>query len=88
MQIRGVTIKYECPNCQGQLKYWSEFLFNKERTINKQTGKLNKKVSRSKEIGLEQHGLKCTKCDFYYYANENGNDKIYEHLNKIFLNVD
>jgi len=77
-------MKYECPKCQSQLKYWEEILFDKERTINKRTGKLNKKVTRSNEIELEQHGISCTKCDFHYYGNENGNDVDYEHLNAIF----
>lgn len=78
---------YECPKCQSQLKYWEEFVFHKERRINKQTGKLNKKVISSNEIELEleleQHGISCTKCDFEYYGNENGNDITYQYLNKI-----
>lgn len=77
-------MKYECPKCQSQLKYWKEFLFDKERTINKQTGRLNKKITKSKETELDQHGISCTKCDFQYYGNENGNDDVYEHLDKIF----
>jgi len=80
-------MKYECPKCKGQLKYWVEVLSDKERTINKSTGKLNKKVTRSSEIELEQEGIKCTKCDFYYYGNLNGNDEKHEHLDAIFENL-
>ncbi len=79
-------MKYKCPKCQSQLKYWNEFMFHKERTINKYTGKLNKKITKSKELELEQHGLKCTKCDFEYYGNVSGNSEVYKHLDYIFEN--
>jgi len=39
--------KYVCPICRGKLKFWQEYIFNRERLVNIYTGKLNKKSFKS-----------------------------------------
>jgi transcription initiation factor IIE alpha subunit len=75
-------MKYECPKCKSQLKYWEEFGFAKERLINKQTGELNKRIRTSNEYELGTHGLTCTNrsCRFKYYGNFTANEKVYDYL--------
>lgn len=77
-------MRYECPNCKSQLKFWKQYGFNKERLVNKKTGSLNKIEKRSKEeFELYTQGLACTKCDFVYF-NVANNEIEYENLNHIF----
>lgn len=82
-------MKYECPECGSQLKYWEEFVFDKERTINKNTGKLNKKINKTTEVELETSGIRCVNysCGFHYYGNLKDSDERYVHLDEIFENL-
>lgn len=75
-------MKFECPKCQSQLKYWEEYGFAKEKLVNKLTGELNKKVRKSNEFGIETHGLTCTNenCRFEYNGNAKDNEKNYDQL--------
>ena len=61
-------MKYECPKCQSQLKYWEEFVVTKHKTINKSNGAFNIKIERSIEIPMDTQGIVCTNknCDFEY----------------------
>lgn len=56
--------KFGCPKCGGQLYYWQEYSFTKERNINKQTGTLNKRTIKGEEYELDTSGIYCRNCDF------------------------
>ena len=81
-------MKYVYPKCQSQLTYWEEFVFKKERTVNKATGELNKKTRKTKEIDIETHGLACSneKCRFEYNGNSKANQDHYPQLDRILEN--
>lgn len=82
-------MKYVCPKCQSQLKYWEEFIITKERKINKATGKINKKITTVGEVDAVTHGLTCTneQCDFEYNGNFVANKEYHPQLDRIFENI-
>lgn len=77
-------MRYECPKCQSQLKFWREFVYDKVRLVNKRTGGLNKNVSKTQGVELDTCGLKCTNntCDFSHYANESLDG--FDHLDDVY----
>lgn len=80
-------MKYVCPVCQSQLKFWKDYGFEKQRLVNENTGILNKKITKTNEYEDETSGLSCTSCDFHYYSNYH-NKIEYSYLDNIFELMD
>lgn len=79
--------KYVCPKCNSRLKVYREYVLEKQRLINPETGILNKKIITTKAEKLDTPGgLECTKCDFIYYGLDSKSNKgeKYEYLDTLF----
>lgn len=79
--------QYTCPKCDGQLRAYKEYVFEKLQLINKKTGKLNKKVSRTEPEKVDvPGGVECVECDFIYYGLDSKSNygEEHEYLNRLF----
>lgn len=60
--------KFICPECGGELFYWSEIVNEERRTINPKTGHINKKVTciKGKKGDNGNEGVQCVDCGWIY----------------------
>lgn len=56
--------KYICPECKGRLEFWEEHVYEEIQRINKETGKLNKRIEKSHSISVGTNGIRCIECNF------------------------
>lgn len=58
--------KFVCPQCGGQLYYWTETVLERKYKVNSRTGKINKTCAKQQTYGLgnaiDNEGFTCDDC--------------------------